>query len=187
MMSIGNRASSALLIVGVLLLPSCGWSSQEDPMVKQLCSQRVFLVNVLDKKFADNFSIKGSSNVPFDELMNMTDKDFEKRGWNKEESRIVVYCGNYSCGASGAAAEYLKEKGFKNVYAYEGGSAEWLHKSKEDPHYKYTGAATDGYLQDWENKAGQEATRGEHGVDRGYDVITAEQLRQIIDECITNA
>lgn len=180
--------SIALLTLGALVLPSCGWTAKEDPMVEELCSKDVFLVNVLDKKFADDFSIAGSKNIPFDELMKMTDKDFAKRTWNKDVSRIIVYCGNYSCGASGAAAEFLKEQGFKNVYAYEGGSAEWLHKSKEDPHYKYTGAAQEGYLQDWENKAEHdEATRGEHGIDRGYPVISAQQLRQIIDECIVKS
>jgi rhodanese-related sulfurtransferase len=174
-----SRTTFAMSVASLILLPAC-WSSTEDSTVKNLCSKQVFVINVLDKKFADNFSIAGSTNVPFDQIMSMTDADFEKRGWNKEDARLVVYCGNYACGASGAAAEYLTQAGFKNVYAYEGGSAEWLHLSKEDPHYKYTGAATDGYLQDWENKA----EPGEAAADHGYKVITGQQLRQIIDECV---
>lgn len=182
-----QKQTVILLGLSLCVLPSCGWGSGKDEMVDQLCKKDVFLINVLDKQYADDSSIAGSVNIPFDQMMKMTEADFTKRGWKKDETRLIFYCGNYACGASGATAEMMKEKGFKNVYAYEGGTAEWLHLSKQDPSYKVVGPSTESYLEDWENPEEAEGMRGQQEVDREYLIISAQQLRAIIDECVPNA
>ena len=62
--------------------------------------------------------LQGSINVPFEEVETFA-KDLDR------DAEMVVYCANYMCTASGAAAQKLKEMGFENVWAYEGGTAEW--------------------------------------------------------------
>lgn len=77
------------------------------------------VVNVLDKEYHDNCHIAGSINVPFAEVEN-----FAPKHWDKE-TELVFYCANYKCTASGEAAKMLKNMGYKHVWAYEGGVAEW--------------------------------------------------------------
>jgi len=99
-----------MLLSIVCVLPAC-WPGK---------SYSGFLVvNVLSSQLYDDCHIKGSINVPFEELdsfIEVLDKD----------SRVVFYCSNYMCTSSGYAAKRLQEKGFENVWAYEGGTAEWF-------------------------------------------------------------
>ncbi len=71
------------------------------------------------KPYAD-CHIKGSINVPYDNLVEYT-KDLPK------DTEIVVYCASYVCPMSRRAYTLLKDQGFTNIRAYEGGAAEW-HK-----------------------------------------------------------
>ncbi len=107
--------------------------------VAESTQQKIMVVNVLDKVDYDDARIKGSVHVPFE--------DVEKHAatWNKEVP-VVVYCSNYMCMASGAAAEQLTALGFKDVYAYEGGMAEWYQLSKNAPEYAVEGPAQAEYL-----------------------------------------
>ena len=76
--------------------------------------------NVLTDKYFNGEMIPGSSRVPLDRvgrevLTAQIPKDAE----------IVVYCAGPLCPQSKLAAEKLRNLGFTNVKAYEGGIEEW--------------------------------------------------------------
>lgn len=102
----------------LLLLSGC---------VDQQKKEGLFIINVLDKEHFDDCHIKGSAyaqsvHVTLDQL-----DDFVKN-IDKEKSELVFYCSNYRCTASGFAAKYVSDIGFKHVWAYEAGLAEWYQK-----------------------------------------------------------
>ncbi len=76
------------------------------------------VINVLSPEVFKDCHIKGSINVPFDEL------DAYAQTLAKDEE-IVVQCASYVCPMSRRAWKLLHDKGFINVKAYEGGTAEW--------------------------------------------------------------
>lgn len=82
------------------------------------------VINVLESKFYDDCRIKGSINVPYNQLKERAQK------WDTNK-RIVVYCAHYQCSASRQAFKLLDEMGFVNVAAYEGGMREWFQKGFE--------------------------------------------------------
>lgn len=92
------------------LLPGC-WDNSSN-------NNKLLVLNILDPELYQDCHIPGSINVPLDELENYT-RDLDL---NRE---IIVYCSNYLCTASKYAAELLQKLGFKQVYAYEAGMAEW--------------------------------------------------------------
>lgn len=79
----------------------------------------LFVFNVLDKELYDDCHIKGSIHVPLSEL------EHQVQGLDKEKAEIVIYCSNYLCASSEHACKKLLSMGFKHVWAYEGGTAEW--------------------------------------------------------------
>ena len=120
----------------LVMVPGCWKSNKAD--------QSLYVINVLDKAEFDDCHIKGSINVPFDQV-----EEFA-RGLNKQ-TELVLYCSNYWCTGSGTAAAQLLELGFSKVHAYEAGMAEWyqqklpvvgpckesyLTKKIENPHKK---------------------------------------------------
>ena len=109
--------------------------------------------------------IAGSINVPFEKVKDTATKE----NWDKNVS-IVTYCSNYACSASGAAAKELKELGFSNVSAYEGGMAEWFELSKKDPSYKVVGSGQEKYLTMPNEKPTEE--------NKEIKVISAEELKK---------
>ncbi|MFI5333215.1 MAG: rhodanese-like domain-containing protein [Candidatus Babeliales bacterium] len=106
------RSLSGLALVGLLASCSCG------SKVEQKRSGLV-VINVLDKEVYDDCHIKGSVNVPFTKLSEYA------QGLDPETAEVVVYCSNYMCSTSGHACKQLMKMGFKHVWAYEGGTAEW--------------------------------------------------------------
>lgn len=101
----------SIIVLSGILLSGCKWFSGNK-------KQELKVINVLDKNLYDDCHIKGSINVPFE--------DFEQYAKNLDkDTHVVVYCSNYMCTASGASARKLSEMGFKNVWAYEAGMAEW--------------------------------------------------------------
>lgn len=155
-------ASCAL---GVLLAGCFGPEKKETAAERK---EELVIVNVLDPKYHEDCAIKGSINVPFDTLMEYADKH-----WDKEKSHIVLYCGNYACTASGAGAHELKNHGFKHVWAYEGGAAEWKHKGLPTE-----GKCESGFL------ASHEAPEGyaEKLAQEGEIIISYEDLQKKIAE-----
>lgn len=114
-----------------LVLSSCGGKSVQEPERKEEAQLRngLVVVNVLDKQMFDDCHIKGSINIPVEEIAqceSCVDKDAD----------VVLYCSNYLCSSSEYAARKLREAGFKNVAVYAGGTAEWFQKGLpvEGPH-----------------------------------------------------
>lgn len=93
------------------------------------------VINVLDKALYDDCHIKGSVHVPFESIEKYAQQ------FDPEQVEIVVYCSNYFCTSSGYACKLLKDKGFKHVWAYEGGIAEWYQMG-----FPVEGACQQAYL-----------------------------------------
>ena len=79
------------------------------------------VINVLDRKYAEDCRIKGSIAVPLEELEKFVEK-------MPHETHIIVYCARYTCPKSREAYKKLEQLGFTNIKAYEGGMQEWLAK-----------------------------------------------------------
>jgi rhodanese-related sulfurtransferase len=142
-------------------------------LVVAACSQphknpSLLVINVLGAEQYNDAHIKGSINVPFDQV-----EAYAKKLDQKTE--VVFYCANYMCSASGTAAEIFKKLGFEKVWAYEGGTAEWYQLG-----YPIDGAATDTYLKAENKKPAEEGTHS-------YGLITAQELKKKMDavECDT--
>ena len=101
------------VIVGVSV--SGCWSKKEK-------KPELYVVNVLDKELFNDCHIKGSIHIPFEEVEQFANKI-------DKNSHVVFYCSNYMCTASGSSARLFSKLGFKNVWAYEAGMAEW-HQAK---------------------------------------------------------
>jgi len=76
------------------------------------------IINVLGPAVFEDCHIKGSINVPLDSLVDYA-KDIPK------DTELVVHCASYICPMSKRAWQLLKDQGFTQVKAYEGGTAEW--------------------------------------------------------------
>lgn len=138
-----------------ILLASCG--SKEDTAQ---ATQRLMVVNVLSPDAYADAHIKGSINVPFDKL------EEKAQSWNKN-TRIVVYCANYFCAASAEAARRLQKMGFVDVFAYEGGTAEWKQKG-----FSLQGPAKEGYLAN---------VGSPHGAPADIKLMDVETLKREIE------
>ncbi|MGE0206851.1 MAG: rhodanese-like domain-containing protein [Candidatus Babeliales bacterium] len=147
-----------------LCLTSCRMG-QEDK-----AQDGLFLVNVLDKKFFDDCALKAPGGKVYSVNVSMDDLEtYAGKHWDKQKTNIVVYCANYKCTASGESAKILKDLGYNHVWAYEGGTAEWMNKG-----FPVEGPCKQGYLKDYEKPAG-------HEVEAGVSPITAEELKAKID------
>ena len=142
----------------LLILSSCFWGSSE----KKNTQAQFLVMNVLDQNLYDDAHIKGSVNVPFADVV-----DYAER--YSKDIPIVTYCSNYACSASGVAAQMLLERGFKHVWAYEGGMAEWYQLN-----YPYEGPAKQAYLKAANPKP-------EH-LDTSVPVISSEELKEKMKE-----
>ena len=148
----------------VMMMPGCNWFSGSSEPV------RLRLVNVLDLATFKDAHIKGGKSV---ESVQVDFNDLEKNTaqWDKTVP-VVVYCSNYFCTASGDAARKLQELGFLNVYAYEGGIAEWYQMSLKNSIYQVEGKAEKPYLKIEVKKP--------HKDHQGIRVITAKELQAMI-------
>ncbi len=154
-------AALAALVIGVIVY---NWRGN--------ATVKLRLVNVLDQKYFDDAHIKGAKNVesvcvPFAKLESMV------KNWDKTVP-VVTYCADYRCTASGSAAKKLTELGFTDVWAYEGGTAEWHQLGQTDSAYKIEGPAQEGYLR----SSAKKSTEHEAGVRE----ITASELQKKIKE-----
>ncbi len=80
------------------------------------------LINVLSENSFRMGHIKGSINVPIEDL------NFEQKVADKipiKDKKIVAYCASFECAASPEAAGKLIKMGYKNVYDFEGGIKDW--------------------------------------------------------------
>jgi rhodanese-related sulfurtransferase len=112
------------------------------PQKKNFHSHRdVYLINVLDEDAFVDAHISGSIHVPYDGV-----KKFLLSVDNKDVT-LIFYCSNYYCTASDHAAEQAISLGFKNVFVYRGGMAEWYQLAEHDSSYVYEGPAKLEYLK----------------------------------------
>ena len=161
-MILSRNSYYSLLIVMLGLLPACDFNqpaATEAPTLK--------VVNVLDPEQYDDAHIKGSINLSFEQLEEQAKK------WDKN-TPVVIYCSNYMCTGSMQGAKALAAMGFKNVYAYEGGTAEWYQLGKNDSSYMLEGPAQQSYL----NIIIEKPAAHEPGV----QVISAEELKKMIKD-----
>lgn len=94
-----------------------------DELHKKMASDSsIIVINALSEDYFNKCHIKGSINVPLDQLPGVAGES-----WNKNDN-IVVYCASYECPVSKNAYNMLKKLGFTNVCAYEGGTQEWCQK-----------------------------------------------------------
>jgi len=115
-----------LVAVGAAGIWYAYYAHESEPAVR--------VVNVLPKELYDDAHIPGSIHVDIDQL------DEKMRQWDPD-TPVVFYCSNYTCQASKDAARTFRNYGFKRVYAYEGGMAEWYQLSQEDSEYGVVGPA----------------------------------------------
>jgi len=108
-------------LASCLLLPGCCEPSK--PAVPKEKMKGLVVINVLDKDMHDDCRIKGSINIPLEELE-------RAKAEIDPSAEIVVYCSNYMCTASDYARKQLLEMGFANVHAYEAGIAGWYQAKK---------------------------------------------------------
>lgn len=96
----------------------------------------MYVINVLSPEVYEDCHIKGSLNVPYDRLAEFV-QDLPK------DTELIVYCASYICPMSRRAWQLLKDKGFINVRAYEGGMAQWYSQG-----YPFEGPGEQDYLHD---------------------------------------
>ncbi len=115
------------------------------------------VINVLSPETYEDCHIAGSINVPYDNLAEYAN-DLPK------DAELVVYCASYMCPMSKRAWHLLKDKGFTNVRAYEGGTSEWYSLG-----YPTKGVAELKYLKEHYDKP---IANGD------IETITAEELKE---------
>lgn len=86
------------------------------------------LINVLDRDAFEEAHIPGSINIPVSQTGFVDDVADEVAS---KDQRIVVYCADEDCPASGTAARKLESAGYTNVYDYEGGMDAWREAGNE--------------------------------------------------------
>ena len=111
------------VLVGIITFSWYRWSGDNNRqgLIDLASGKRLMVVNVLEPEHYKDCHIKGSLNIPFDQLeifAQQLDKDIE----------LVFYCSNYMCAASTKAAKLFQNKGFKRVWAYEAGMNEWYRR-----------------------------------------------------------
>lgn len=82
------------------------------------------IINVLDKKYHDDCSIKGSISIPLEQLVETT------ASWDKNKE-VVVYCASITCPKSEQAYHTLQDLGFVHLFDYKEGIVEWYQKGYE--------------------------------------------------------
>ncbi len=126
-------------------------------------ANKLLVINVLSAEQYEDCHIKGSINVPLEKLESYA-KDFDR------ETPIVTYCANYACSASRYAWQALDKMGFKNVWAYEGGIAEWYQGG-----FMAKGACSTSYISEPTQKP---VSPSDDQIRR----ISAEELRALMAE-----
>lgn len=120
---------------------------------------KLVVINALAKKHYDDCHIVGSISVPLDTIEAYASKLDKK-------THIVVYCASYSCPVSEKAWRIFNALGFTNVWAYEGGMAEWSQKK-----YPCEGACQEEYLN-----------RQEKPLKHDIKTMSADELKKKMEE-----
>ena len=95
--------------------------SREELRGKLDNSHEVAVVEVLGSDQYENGHLPGALNVPLGEQFD----DAIQQAVPDKEQEVVVYCANESCPASPKAGHRMEELGYRHVYDYEKGKADW--------------------------------------------------------------
>ncbi len=77
------------------------------------------LIDVLAPEEYARGHLPGAINIPLEVIGRTAKERFSS------EQKIVVYCGSFDCQASPKAAAKLERLGFRDVWDYAGGKADW--------------------------------------------------------------
>lgn len=175
-MQIKNSKYYFLISLTVLfIVPGCGTGPTSDDLKKSqsesaIATKNIKVINVLDPELYSDAHIDGSINIEFGKVIDTA----KNENWDKD-IKIVLYCSNYMCSASGEEARKLKDLGYTDVSVYEGGMAQWYTLSKNDPSYKVVGQAKQEYL----NLPNEKPTKvGESDILE----ITAQELKDVLSK-----
>jgi rhodanese-related sulfurtransferase len=92
---------------------------KKEELKKRLEINDVILIDVLEPEKYNKSHIKGAINIPLEKIVTEAKNRFKK------DDKLVVYCSDYTCSSSPAAAKKLVEAGFTNVFDYKEGKKEW--------------------------------------------------------------
>ena len=112
-----QKMYTIIAVLIVFIFSGCFSTKQEEQSLTH-DSSRPLVINVLDKSMYEDCHIPGSVHVDFDKV------DTYVQNISKD-TEIILYCSNYACGTSEYVGKHLQSLGYKNVFAYEGGIAEW--------------------------------------------------------------
>jgi rhodanese-related sulfurtransferase len=117
-MKAGIIFETSVLLAALCLLPACFETKKEDHTKRE----KLLIISVVDKEIFDDCHIAGSVHVPLENL-----EQFAKN-LDRDITEIIVYCVNTLCTASAIAGNLLAHMGFKHIWIYEGGIADWYQK-----------------------------------------------------------
>lgn len=120
---------------------------------------KLLVINALAKNYYDDCHIVNSISVPLNKLEDFVHKLDKK-------TPIVVYCASYHCPVSEKAWRILHALAFTDIWAYEGGMAEWIQRG-----YPCAGVCQEEYLN-----------RQEESLSRDVKTMTAEELKEKMEE-----
>jgi rhodanese-related sulfurtransferase len=138
---------------------------------KEVEKNGLYIFNVLEKEDFLDARIKGSSHCSLEkinEILSEIDKS----------NILVFYCANYFCSSSDDSAINAYKKGFKNIYVYKGGTAEWYQLSLNDKNYEIEGPAKGDYLNFVIQKKSNFFEDEKN--DKYYKFISSEKLQELI-------
>lgn len=131
----------------------------------------LYIFNVLEKEDFLDARIKGSSHMSFENIDNILSKI-------DKSNKLVFYCANYFCTSSDDAALKAFKNGFKNVYVYAAGMAEWYQLALNDKNYEYEGKAEAEYLNFVIPKRKQNEENEKNF--KYFKIISSEELQDLI-------
>lgn len=82
-------------------------------------SDRIRLIDVLSPEHFEQVHLPGAENIPLEALRERAPDELQL------DEPIVVYCSGPTCRLSPQAAHLLDELGYREVFHYQGGIAEW--------------------------------------------------------------
>ncbi|MBN2280906.1 MAG: rhodanese-like domain-containing protein [Candidatus Marinimicrobia bacterium] len=85
----------------------------------QYNKEEFILVEVLPENPYNEEHLPGAINIPAEKLSDLAPEKLKK------DETIIVYCSQYACNASPAAAKKLTSMGYKHVYDFSAGKKGW--------------------------------------------------------------
>ena len=94
--------------------------TRED-LIRRLGSEDLKLVEVLSPEQYREYHLPGAVNVPLDDSFD----ESIRQAVRDPQQPAVVYCANEQCNASTQAAKRMEDLGYRKVYDYAAGKADW--------------------------------------------------------------